>query len=129
MGQIASTFASTRSLPIIIEVRINGWVAYRASHEGSNQANDSWLIRKNRVVELTHHSTMYERVRLEELGLDWYEENGLSEELYAIHGGGFPILTRADGLSGVLLISGLPQIEDHELALETLQAFKEHEES
>jgi len=123
IGKIATEIASARKLPIAIEVRISDWIVYHASLPGSNMENQSWLDRKARVVMLKRHSTLFERVNSEELGLNWYQENNLSEELYAIHGGGLPLFTNGNELKGTLLISGLPQIEDHQFGVEVLKIY------
>jgi len=47
----------------------------------------------------------------------------LLDETHAIHGGGLPLITKDDGSVGVLLISGLPQVEDHLLGVEVLTEF------
>jgi uncharacterized protein (UPF0303 family) len=44
-------------------------------------------------------------------------------ETYVIHNGGLPLLTNYQGFVGVLLISGLPQVEDHLLGVEVLTEF------
>jgi uncharacterized protein (UPF0303 family) len=81
------------------------------------------MSRKARTVKLKQHSTMYERVSAEERGVDWHEENNLLDETHAIHGGGLPLITKNEGFVGVLLISGLPQVEDHLLGVEVLTEF------
>jgi len=48
---------------------------------------------------------------------------GIKDETHAIHGGGFPLYVKEEGFKGILLISGLPQVEDHKLAVEILQIF------
>ena len=123
IGQIATEIGIERKLPIAVEVRIGDWIIYHVSLPGSTPENDWWISRKARVVMLKHHSTMYERVSAEERGVDWHEENNLLDETHAIHGGGLPLVTKDDGLSGVLLISGLPQVEDHLLGVEVLTEF------
>ena len=123
IGKIATEIAIDRKLPVAIEVRIGGWVIYHASLPGSTPENDWWMSRKARTVMLKHHSTMYERVRAEERGVDWHKENNLLDETHAIHGGGLPLITKDDGFVGVLLISGLPQVEDHLLGVEVLTEF------
>jgi uncharacterized protein (UPF0303 family) len=123
IGRIATEIAIDRKLPVAIEVRIGGWVIYHASLPGSTPENDWWMSRKARTVMLKHHSTMYERVSAEERGVDWHKENNLLEETHAIHGGGLPLITKDDGFVGVLLISGLPQVEDHLLGVEVLTEF------
>jgi len=123
IGEIAKTKGSERNLPIAIEVRIDDWIIYHASLPGSTSENQWWIDRKARVVLLKHHSTLYERVSAQERGVDWHKENNLKDETHAIHGGGLPLITKDQGFVGVLLISGLPQVEDHLLGVEVLTEF------
>ena len=123
IGEIAKSLGVARNLPIATEVRLGDWIIYHASLPGSKPENDWWMSRKARVVMLKHHSTMYERVSAEECGVDWHKENNLLDETHAIHGGGLPLITKNEGFVGVLLISGLPQVEDHLLGVEVLTEF------
>jgi uncharacterized protein (UPF0303 family) len=123
IGEIAKLFGQDRSLPIAVEVRIGDWIIYHASLPGSTAENQWWIDRKARTVMLKHHSTMYERVSAQERGVDWHKENNLLDETHAIHGGGLPLITKNEGFVGVLLISGLPQVEDHLLGVEVLTEF------
>ena len=123
IGQIATELGTERKLPIAIEVRIGDWIIYHVSLPGSTPENDWWISRKARTVMLKHHSTMYERVSAQERGVDWHKENNLPDETHAIHGGGLPLITKNEGFVGVLLISGLPQVEDHLLGVEVLTEF------
>jgi len=123
IGEIAKSLAVLRKLPLAIQVRLSDWIIYHASLPGSTSENDWWMSRKARVVKLKHHSTMYERVSAEERGVDWHNENNLLDETHAIHGGGLPLITKNEGFVGMLLISGLPQVEDHLLGVEVLTEF------
>jgi uncharacterized protein (UPF0303 family) len=123
IGEITKSLAVLKNLPIAIEVRIGDWIVYHVSLPGSTPENDWWISRKARTVMLKHHSTMYERVSAQERGVDWHKENNLSDETHAIHGGGLPLITKNEGFVGVLLISGLPQVEDHLLGVEVLTEF------
>jgi len=123
IGEIAKLLSVTKNLPVAIEVRLDDWIVYHVSLPGSKPDNDWWIARKARVVMLKHHSTLYERVSAEERGVDWHKENNLLDETHAIHGGGLPLITRDKGFVGVLLISGLPQVEDHLLGVEVLTKF------
>jgi uncharacterized protein (UPF0303 family) len=123
IGEIAKSFGVMRGLPIAVEVRLGDWIIYHASLPGSTAENQWWIDRKAKVVLLKHHSTMYERVSAEERGVDWHMENNLLDETHAIHGGGLPLITKNEGFVGVLLISGLPQVEDHLLGVEVLTEF------
>ena len=122
IGQIATTLGKQRGVPITVQVRIGDWVVFHACLEGSKPENDWWVSRKVAVVLLKHHSTMYERVSAEERGVDWHKENNLRDETHAIHGGALPLITN-EGFKGILIISGLPQVEDHLFAVEVLTEF------
>lgn len=123
IGEIAKTIGLNRALPIAIEVRLKEWVVFHASLPGSTPDNDRWIARKARVTMATGNSTMYERVLAEEQGIDWYETKGLSEDLHAIHGGSLSLNVTGLGFTGILLISGLPQVQDHLLGVEVLTEF------
>ena len=123
IGEIAKSLGVSRNLPISIEVRLGDWIIYHVSLPGSTPENDWWMSRKARTVMLKQHSTMYERVSAQERGVDWHKENNLLDETHAIHGGGLPLITKNEGFVGVLLISGLPQVEDHLLGVEVLTEF------
>jgi uncharacterized protein (UPF0303 family) len=123
IGEIAKSLGQARNLPIALEVRLLDWIIYHASLPGSKSENQWWIDRKARVVMLKHHSTMHERVSAEERGVDWHKENNLLDETHAIHGGGLPLITKNEGFVGMLLISGLPQVEDHLLGVEVLTEF------
>jgi len=123
IGEIALNLAKSVQRPIAMEVRMGDWTVFHASLPGSSPDNDWWMNRKARVVLKTGHSTLYERVLAEETGVDWFSKHGVSEEDYAIHGGGLPINVKGKGLVGVLLISGLPQVQDHLLGVEILTEY------
>jgi uncharacterized protein (UPF0303 family) len=123
IGTLASKIGLERNLGIEISIRLGDWEVFKAALPGSKQESDGWINRKANVVNLTQHSTMYERVKSDEDGIDWHKKHGVEDATHAIHGGGFPLYTKSEGFKGVLLISGLPQVEDHKLAVEILQIF------
>ena len=123
IGEIAFAKASARRLPIIVEVRMGEWTVFKVALTGSTTDNDSWVARKARVVLASGNSTIFERVSAEERGVDWYAETGLSEELHANHGGGLALKVAGSGLAGILLISGLPQVDDHLLGVEVITEY------
>ena len=122
IGEIATNLGNQKRFPITIEVQIGNSIVFHASLEGSKPENDWWISRKVAVVMLKQHSTMYERVSAEERGVDWHKENNLKDETHAIHGGALPLITK-EGFKGILIISGLPQVEDHLFAVEVLTEF------
>ena len=123
IGAIAQAIGLERGLPIAVEVRMKDWIIFHAPLPGSDTENDWWIGRKARVVNLTGRSTMHERVLAEEQGIDWHVSKGVEEELYAIHGGGLALNVVGLGLTGILIISGLPQVEDHLLGVEVITEY------
>jgi uncharacterized protein (UPF0303 family) len=123
IGAIAQAIGLERKLPIAVEVRMKDWIVFHASLPGSSPENDWWIGRKARVVNLTGRSTIHERVIAEEQGIDWHAEKGLEDELYAIHGGGLALHVVGLGLTGILIVSGLPQVEDHLLGVEVITEY------
>ena len=126
LGEIAVRLARAKNLPVAIEVRIDDWKVFHVSLPGSKPENDRWIDRKARVVATDGHSSMYERVAAEEEGIDelsWYAMNNLPEETHALHGGGYPLHVIGEGHCGTILVSGVPQVDDHKLAVAALREF------
>jgi uncharacterized protein (UPF0303 family) len=122
LGEIALEIARTRSLPVAIEVWHTGRLVFKAALPGSSRENDDWLRRKRNVVERLNMSTMAARIEYEEKGQEFIAATGLPSHDYAAHGGGWPIEVAGTGTVGFLGISGLPQVQDHELIVECLTA-------
>ena len=121
IGRHGVDLAKSRDYPVTIVVQLDGAEVFRETVSGDGEEHSGWIARKSNVVNLTHHSTMYERVKSEENESDWHAEHGVVDETHAIHGGGFPLMTIDGRFRGVLLISGLPQVDDHLFAVEVLQ--------
>ena len=115
--------AVERDLPITIEVRLGDRVVFRAARNGTNATNDQYIGGKARLVERFGHASLYERLRYEAQGTTFEEATSLTFPEYAPHGGGFPLLVEGTGSVGVVIVSGLPQIDDHALVVECLTAF------
>ena len=123
IGEIAVQIARSESLAISIEVRLGEWTVFHTALPGAKPDQPSWIARKARVVLATGHSTMLERVKAEESEIDWYQTYGMPEESHAIHGGGLALNVAGTGLVGILLISGLPQVEDHLFGIRVITEF------
>jgi uncharacterized protein (UPF0303 family) len=121
VGRNAINLASERNYPVTIVIELDGQEIFRETVAGDSEEHSGWIARKLNVVNLTHHSTMYERVKSEEDEIDWHAKHDVVDETHAIHGGGFPLITTDGTFRGVFLVSGLPQVEDHLFAVEVLQ--------
>jgi uncharacterized protein (UPF0303 family) len=112
--------ATERDLPVTIEVRLRDRVVFRAARNGTNATNDQYIGGKARLVERFGHASLYERLRYEAKGTTFEAATSLTFPEYAPHGGGFPLIVEGAGPVGVVVVSGLPQLEDHALVVECL---------
>jgi uncharacterized protein (UPF0303 family) len=114
--------AKAGSLPIAIEISRSGQQLFFAALPGATPDNAEWIRRKRAVVQRFHHSSLYMSVEAEVKGRPFLERYGLSEQNYAAAGGGFPIFVKDTGCLGAVVVSGLPQLEDHRLVTESVRA-------
>ena len=109
-------------LPIAISIRRNGQELFHAALPGASADNDGWLARKSAVVDRYGRSSLRVGEEFRVRGGSFDEDSRLDVNRYAAHGGAFPILLRGTGCIGTVAVSGLPQLEDHRLVVETLEA-------
>jgi uncharacterized protein (UPF0303 family) len=122
LGGALRELAAGQGAPVAIDISRNGSQLFRAALPGATPDNEAWIARKQRVVHRFGHSTLYVRQTFVERGTTFEEQSGLDPDRYAAHGGGFPVLVRSVGPVGVLVVSGLPQLEDHRLIVTALRA-------
>jgi uncharacterized protein (UPF0303 family) len=125
LGMLLLAKSIERDLPVTIEISKGNRVVFRAARTGTNAHNDMYVAGKARVVERFGHSTLFERLRHEEVGTTFAEATSLPFPEYAPHGGGFPLIVAGTGPVGVAIVSGLPQQADHALVVECLAAYLE----
>jgi uncharacterized protein (UPF0303 family) len=123
LGSALVAAGRARQLPIAVDITRNRHQLFHAALPGATPDNDSWIRRKTRVVNRFGHSSLYVRQASIERGTTFEEEFGLDPARYAAHGGAFPVLVRGVGPVGVVVVSGLPQVEDHRLVA---AAVREH---
>ena len=107
--------------PIAIEIARNQHRLFSVALTGATPDNASWIERKSRVVHRFGHSSLYVRQAGIERGTTFEETFGLDPQLYAAHGGAFPVIVRNVGPIGAVVVSGLPQLEDHRMVVAALR--------
>ncbi|MCF6509579.1 heme-degrading domain-containing protein [Blastococcus sp. MG754426] len=106
--------------PVAVEIARNGHRLFSAALPGATPDNASWIERKSRVVHRFGRSSLHVRQDSIERGTTFEAEFGLDPQLYAAHGGAFPLLVRDVGPVGVVAVSGLPQLADHRMVTAVL---------
>lgn len=108
------------NLPIAIDITRHGQCLFHCALDGAVPDNAEWIKRKNRVVNRFGHSSLYMGVSFRLDGRTIEESKLLPESEFAPHGGAFPILIRDTGPIGTATVSGLPQLDDHNLVVTKL---------
>lgn len=96
---------------------------FQVALDGSAPLNDDWLMKKIHVTKTFHHSTLLVRAEHEANGKDFHVTHGRSSEYWAPAGGAVCLRNSTLMFRGVLAVSGLTQIEDHELCRTILAEF------
>jgi uncharacterized protein (UPF0303 family) len=109
--------------PVAISVRRNGRCLFHAALPGSSADNDGWLERKCAVVDRYGWSSLRVGEQFRVDGKSFDTGSRLDPSRFAAHGGAFPVLLRRTGCIGSVAVSGLPQLEDHRLVVDVLEAF------
>jgi uncharacterized protein (UPF0303 family) len=122
LGTALAAFARRQGAPVAIDISRNHHQLFHVALPGATPDNDAWIARKTRVVDRFGHSTLYMRQASVERGTTFEEQFGLDPMRYAAHGGAFPVIVRSVGPIGVVVVSGLPQLEDHRLVVAALRA-------
>ena len=89
---------------------------------GTCADNDAWIERKIRVVRRFGSSSYLVGQKFRDQGSSFEEKSRLDPDRFAAHGGAFPVLVAGVGLVGTVAVSGLPQLQDHLLVVEALEA-------
>jgi uncharacterized protein (UPF0303 family) len=125
LGSALVAAARRDGAPVAVDVSRHGHQLFHASLPGTSPDNDSWIQRKTRVVQRFGHSSLYVRQASIERGTTFEAEFGLDPALYAAHGGAFPVVVRSVGPVGAVVVSGLPQLEDHRRVVAAIRAHLE----
>ncbi|WP_406169565.1 heme-degrading domain-containing protein [Streptomyces sp. NBC_00996] len=123
LGTLLVELARDRHAPVAVDIRRGGRQLFHAALPGSTADNDAWIDRKRRVVERYGCSSLLVGSRFRAKGTTFEESSRLDPDVYAAHGGAFPITVEAAGVIGTVVVSGLPQLEDHSLVVEALELF------
>ncbi|KAF8661316.1 hypothetical protein AX16_001413 [Volvariella volvacea WC 439] len=115
--------------PVAIRIiHTNGQILFSTfTRTGTIGDAESWLKRKAATVFRWGTSSLYVGSKIRAKGGRGKlvsEDTVADDREYACHGGGFPV--RVEGVEGVIaavVISGLPETEDHRIAVEGIRRY------
>ncbi|MEV7786974.1 heme-degrading domain-containing protein [Streptomyces sp. NPDC088106] len=120
LGSLLVEMARERQAPVAIDIHRSGQQLFHAALPGSAPDNDAWIARKRRVVERYGSASYLVGARHRAKGTTFEDSSRLDPDTYAAHGGSFPITVEGAGVIGAVTVSGLPQLDDHNMVVEAL---------
>ncbi|MFG3529250.1 heme-degrading domain-containing protein [Streptomyces sp. NPDC047917] len=123
LGALLVSMARESHAPVAIDIRRGAQQMFHAALPGSSADNDAWIDRKRRVVERYGESSYLVGTRFRAKGTTFEDSSRLDPDVYAAHGGSFPVAVEGAGVIGSVTVSGLPQAEDHAMVVAALERF------
>ncbi|MEU0675747.1 heme-degrading domain-containing protein [Streptomyces sp. NPDC006172] len=123
LGSLLVDMARERQAPVAVDIHRAGQQLFHAALPGSTPDNDAWIARKRRVVERFGASSYLVGARFRAKGTTFEDSSRLDPDVYAAHGGSFPLTVEGVGVIGAVTVSGLPQLEDHRFVVEALEEY------
>ena len=117
LGALVHAEATRRALALVVNIRTAARTLFHAATPGTAPDNDEWVRRKSNTVLRVNRSSYGFGLGLAKRGDSIGPGRGMELADFATHGGAFPIHVRATGVVAALTVSGLPQREDHRLAV------------
>lgn len=103
-----------------IEIELAGHLLFACATPTAVRGQADWVRRKRNVVHRFGRSSYAIGLTLESNEETLQSRHCLDAADYAAHGGGFPIILEGTGPVGSVVISGLPQRDDHNLVIAAL---------
>ncbi|ETA75160.1 heme-binding protein [Ligilactobacillus equi] len=109
---------------ICLLIALNHRIVYFHAGIQTTAENNNWIKKKLNTVYFFEHSSLFEKAKFKEDQAAFLEANDLSAGDYTCYGGGFPIKVDGVGTVGAVIVSGLKDFEDHDLAYQSLLGMK-----
>lgn len=121
LGCALQARAKARTLPVAITIAHGTDVVFSLLMPGATPDNLDWAARKRAVAHRFHRSSLAIRLEAAKGGYDFNTAFRLPPASFVASGGGVPLMLRGGTLIGTVGVSGLPDVEDHNLVIEALR--------
>jgi len=121
LGRILVDLALDRNLPVVINIRTGHRTLFHAALPGSAPLNELWARRKSNTALQFHLASLAVGTKSRAKG-ETLARHGLDPADFADSGGAVPIRVRGTGVVAVATVSGLPEVEDHQLVVRGIRA-------
>jgi uncharacterized protein (UPF0303 family) len=117
LGSLMRDMLLARHAGGTVEIELAGQVLFACATPGATPGQADWIRRKRNTVRRFAHSSYWVGRTLERDGETLQSRHGLELRDFAAHGGGFPLNLQGSGCIGSIILSGLPQRDDHILVV------------
>jgi uncharacterized protein (UPF0303 family) len=117
LGNVLHEMLVARGMGATATIERDEQVLFVGTTLGAEPSQANWIRRKRNTVRKFEQSSYAVGRMLERDGETLEGRHGLSLVDHAAHGGGFPVWVRGTGFVGTVIVSGLPQREDHNVAV------------
>lgn len=117
LGNLLRSALLARNAGGSVEIELAGHLLFACATPGAKPSQADWIRRKRNTVHRFHRSSYAIGRELARNGTSLEAAHNLSETGFAAHGGGFPLFLAGTGCAGSIVLSGLPQRDDHNLVV------------
>ena len=121
MGLKILDLAKSRNQHIAVEIcRLNHTV-FIYIDDSLPADKHNWLRRKANIAKLLEESSLSVKNDMKEGNLTLDKTFGLDEKDFLVRGGSIPIFVKNAGMMATITVSGLPDVEDHNIIIDALK--------
>lgn len=122
IGRLLVDTAINESFPVAIDITRYQQRLFFYAHQGTSTDNEVWIERKKNLTKRFGHSSMLMKLKMKNYGPESFGANSVFlNEDYALSGGCFPVIIKNTGIIGTITVSGLTDIDDHNLIISVLK--------
>lgn len=121
LGLLLVELGKERSLPIAIDISRSEQVLFHVALPGATPDNEQWIRAKKATAARYEVPSLLVGLRGRRNGGRIEDNAWFDQSRYAAHGGSFPLYVAGVGAVATVTVSGLPQVQDHNLVVEALR--------
>lgn len=121
LGLLLVELGKERALPIAIDITKGEQVLFHVALPGATPDNEHWIRAKQRTAARYEVPSLLVGLRGRLRGGRIEDEGWFDQTRYAAHGGSFPVYVTGVGAVATVTVSGLPQVQDHDLVVEAMR--------
>lgn len=124
LGSRLANIAIENKYPLVIDITRSNQRLFYYANQGSSIDNEYWVERKKKTTLRFGRSSFLTKLKYQIIKPESFNDNGIVlDSTYALSGGCFPILVKNTGVIGTITVSGLNDLEDHNLIIKVITEY------